>query len=203
MSVSKRVLISIQPKWCDYIMDGLKSYELRKTRPKIDGPFKCYIYCTKAKTKDDLLWDKGHTFIASLDDGRYDTGTNYDVYNGKVIGEFTCDYIYEVTCSRNAFDDEIDIYCTEDNLVTESCVGAEEMYAYFGEYVTGYAWHIKDFKLYDHGTPIEYFRSKPCESLVCQTCTNSWIKDIYRADKFECGVRIKRPPQSWCYCYTP
>ena len=39
----KAVLISIKPKWCELIASGKKTVEVRKTRPKIDTPFKCYI----------------------------------------------------------------------------------------------------------------------------------------------------------------
>lgn len=42
----KSVLISIRPKWCQKIMSGEKTIEVRKTRPKINQPFRCYIYQT-------------------------------------------------------------------------------------------------------------------------------------------------------------
>ena len=42
--MSKAVLISIRPEWCQKIMAGQKTIEVRKTRPKMDPPFKCYIY---------------------------------------------------------------------------------------------------------------------------------------------------------------
>ena len=51
--MSKAVLISIRPGWCQKIMTGQKTVEVRKTRPKMDTPFKCYIYCTQS---DDMLW---------------------------------------------------------------------------------------------------------------------------------------------------
>lgn len=43
-SMSKAVLISIRPEWCEKIISGEKTIEVRKTRPKMDTPFKCYIY---------------------------------------------------------------------------------------------------------------------------------------------------------------
>ena len=46
----KSVLISIKPKYCELIANGKKTVEVRKTRPKIKFPFKCYIYCTKGET---------------------------------------------------------------------------------------------------------------------------------------------------------
>lgn len=42
----KAVLISIRPKWCELIASGNKTVEVRKNRPKIEPPFRCYIYCT-------------------------------------------------------------------------------------------------------------------------------------------------------------
>ena len=43
----KSVLISIQPKYCELIVNGKKTIEVRKTRPKLETPFKVYIYQTK------------------------------------------------------------------------------------------------------------------------------------------------------------
>ena len=44
--MSKAVLISIKPKWCDLIRRGRKTVEVRKTCPKLELPFKVYIYET-------------------------------------------------------------------------------------------------------------------------------------------------------------
>jgi len=40
------VILSINPKWCNKIVSGLKTKEVRKSEPKIKCPFKCYIYST-------------------------------------------------------------------------------------------------------------------------------------------------------------
>lgn len=45
----KAVLLSIKPKYCELIANGKKTIEVRKNAPKIEPPFKCYIYCIKAK----------------------------------------------------------------------------------------------------------------------------------------------------------
>lgn len=67
--MSKAVLISIRPKWVEKIVNGEKTIEVRKTRPKkLKNPFRCYIYCTQGR------------------DARRLRGSW-----GKVIGEFTCD----------------------------------------------------------------------------------------------------------------
>ena len=44
--MNKAVMLSIRPKWCEKIVNGEKTIEIRKTRPKLQTPFKCYIYCT-------------------------------------------------------------------------------------------------------------------------------------------------------------
>lgn len=68
--MKKAVLISIRPKWCQKIADGEKTIEIRKTRPRLETPFKCYIYCTQGGVALGM-WGK----------------------HGKVIGEFVCDQI--------------------------------------------------------------------------------------------------------------
>ena len=47
--MSKSVMISIRPKWCEKIVNGEKTIEVRKTRPKLNTPFRVYIYCTLPK----------------------------------------------------------------------------------------------------------------------------------------------------------
>ena len=72
----KAVLISIQPKWVEKIASGEKTIEVRKTKPKLETPFKCYIYETKGKQVEHL------------------DGCDITYYGrGKVIGEFVCDRI--------------------------------------------------------------------------------------------------------------
>ena len=57
--MSKAVLISIRPEWCEKIINGQKTIELRKTRPKMDTPFKCYIYkCGNGKVIGEFLCDE-------------------------------------------------------------------------------------------------------------------------------------------------
>ena len=57
--MSKAVLISIRPGWCQKIMAGRKTVEVRKTRPKMNPPFKCYIYkCGNGKVIGEFLCDE-------------------------------------------------------------------------------------------------------------------------------------------------
>ena len=57
--MSKAVLISIRQEWCQKIMEGRKTIEVRKTRPKMNPPFKCYIYkCGNGKVIGEFLCDE-------------------------------------------------------------------------------------------------------------------------------------------------
>ena len=57
--MSKAVLLSIRPEWCEKIINGRKTIEVRKTRPKMDTPFKCYIYkCGNGKVIGEFLCDQ-------------------------------------------------------------------------------------------------------------------------------------------------
>nr|DAY04677.1 MAG TPA: hypothetical protein [Caudoviricetes sp.] len=57
--MSKAVLISIRPMWPQKIMSGQKTVEVRKTRPKMNPPFKCYIYkCGNGKVIGEFLCDE-------------------------------------------------------------------------------------------------------------------------------------------------
>lgn len=67
--MSKAVMISIKPKWCEKIANGEKTVEVRKTKPTLQPPFKCYIYCTKpiGKVIGEFVCDKIEKFtVGSL-----------------------------------------------------------------------------------------------------------------------------------------
>ena len=79
----KSVLISIQPKYVGLIANGKKTIEVRKTRPNLSTPFKCYIYCTKTKDQSFYVTKEVFNGINAI--------TGYG--KGKVVGEFVCDRI--------------------------------------------------------------------------------------------------------------
>lgn len=57
--MSKAVLISIRPEWVRKILNGRKTIEVRKTRPKMNPPLKCYIYkCGNGKVIGEFLCDE-------------------------------------------------------------------------------------------------------------------------------------------------
>ena len=182
----KSVLISIKPKWCEMIANGKKTVEFRKTVPKISVPFKCYIYCTKAKN----VFDEFFTDPIEQDLPFGECG------NGKVIGEFICDnvYFYERIYGIEGETDCIYNTCSFDEKYT--CLTDKQM----GEYGKGkqlFGWHISVLKIYDTPKELSNFL-KPCPygDVSCFLCDKSG----YNADMhIECFNTVDRPPQSWCY----
>lgn len=47
--MNKAVMISIKPQYCELIAAGMKTIEVRKSKPQIQLPIKCYIYMTKSE----------------------------------------------------------------------------------------------------------------------------------------------------------
>lgn len=134
--MSKAVLISIQPKWCALIANGKKTIEIRKNKPRLETPFKCYIYCTK----ETELW-LPHDNAQALKRG-----------DGKVIGEFVCDKIYPI----NVFDNGA-IQDWNHHDLQAACVPYDDMSAYIGAGRTGRAWHISNLVIYDNPKDSEDF----------------------------------------------
>lgn len=179
----KAVLISIQPKWCELIASGKKKVEVRKTKPKLEPPFKCYIYCTK----DPTFAEK--TLRGFAADGK---AIYYKASKGKVIGDFVCDYITPFRPKALLGDSQI---------VKTSCVKLGELIEYAPnkpfphDYL--YAWHISDLVIYDHPKELsEFYVWKKCNS-----CRDTGYESTACCYDEDCKVPavITRPPQSWCY----
>ena len=124
----KSVLISIQPKWCELIASGKKTVEVRKTKPKLETPFKVYIYATKSGNRLVLKNDKVYEISKDI--------------TGKVIGEFVCDRFITSFLNNN-----------DGWFVELGCLTTKEIDEYQGENPTLYGWHISDLVIYD--TPKE------------------------------------------------
>lgn len=119
--MSKAVMLSIRPKWCEKIASGEKTIEVRKTRPKMNTPFKCYIYCTQSGVALGA-WGK----------------------HGKVIGEFTCDRIDRLAPTNEPYG----IYDIDDDYVFQTCLENGALWDY-GHGTPLYGWHIFDLRIYD------------------------------------------------------
>ncbi len=170
--MSKAVLLSIRPEWCKLIWSGMKTVEVRKTRPKLETPFRVYIYCTGAET----WWQRFPK-------------TGLQKMEKRIVGTFVCDKIDRLThigatSSREPVKLYIETsdlqYENADELLQAACLteAQAEMYLNGGN---GYGWHISDLKIYDRPRPLSDFKR-------------------LRATKFGYEpVDIERPPQSWFY----
>ena len=164
----KAVLISIKPKWCKKIVDGEKTIELRKAKPRIPTPFKCYIYCTPEQPDPNIPISQEQLMRDYLDTGSMEC-LNCPLGNGKVIGEFVCDNVYEIDLA----------HAIDARIFMESCVGAHEMYEYLNR-KTGYGWHISDLKIYEQPKELSEFCAP---------------QDAY----CERRRPIAHAPRNWCY----
>ena len=203
--MSKAVLISIRPEWCEKIVGGEKTIEVRKTRPKLETPFKVYIYCTSGRPDLNIPISPERLMRDYLDTGSM-RSLNCPLGNGKVIGEFVCDKIDVIR--RMGIPANFD-YCYlslnewgNDDIETEirdimgSCIPKERLNSYAGKTPVLYAWHISDLKIYDTPKVLSKFRRICDKGCRCEGCARYW------GNGGNCGIgslQIKRPPQSWCY----
>ena len=176
--MSKAVLISIRPKWVEKIANGAKTIEVRKTRPKLETPFKAYIYCTMPDAKDP------HNILEL-----HGADGKICKTNGKVVGEFTCDRIFPINVFNNG---SIQNWLFEH--MERSCLAYEELAGYIGNGKTGHGWHISDLLIYDQPKGLSEFQRATdpcvfCMERIARECT----------DCKKLSSDIKRPPQSWCY----
>ena len=130
--MGKAVLISIRLEWVKRILAGEKTLEVRKTRPDIDAPFKCYIYCSK---NGGWLANQ-KTFL-----------------NGKVVAEFLCDRIEAINPAPGPYG----IYDVDDGFVKQTGLVNGALWDY-GKGATLYCWHISGLEIYDTPKPLGKFR---------------------------------------------
>ena len=213
----KGVLISIQPKWCELIASGKKTIEVRKNRPKLDTPFKCYIYCTKSKP---LIGNyEGHIYF--MDEGDFDYYNKNTIFkcNSKVIGEFVCDEILDYKLAD--VNTDVGVFYYYERYITQKsydinslrdCLTDDELLDY-GDYKNLYGWHISDLKIYDEPKELKRFGKFECEycgsKKECFAPETIYDCSLQRIDThlnnnnmYRCDgdfLSLKCPPQSWCY----
>lgn len=182
----KAILMSIKPKWCTKIFNGEKTVEVRKTVPKLELPFKVYVYCTKEKGGAKIINDC----------------LNSVYVGGKVVGEYVCKNVEKFNVGSLRSDD----------IEKLGCLSYTELINYFykpweldGKTAKqGKAIHISAVKFYDKPKALGEFR-KPCKRNY--ECENPIMCEYLEYDAlydgaFNCScIRpyITRPPQSWCY----
>lgn len=198
----KEVLISIRPEWCDLIANGTKTVEVRKTKPKLDTPFKCYIYCTKSKNKGKNLYR-----------GYWGEGINglrlcYVKLSGKVIGEFVCNKTTRIApCGYDK--ERIELNIVDENLTIKKLdegflSRCQLSYSDIEKYANGgevYGWNISDRVLYDEPKDIgEFYKSG-------MLSYDDWLYGIYNGnggarssyESYKNAFKLSKAPQSWCY----
>lgn len=197
--MSKAVLISIRPKWCEKIASGEKTIEVRKTRPKLDTPFKCYIYCTLQGCNEFFRVDLGGD-VAKWNRGKWADR------KGKVIGEFTCDRIDWIThIGYTGIPNLVETRICDAATMRTSPVGGllnaacltPKMLNDYPAWGDGYGWHISNLKIYD--TPKELIEFHTWGK--CKSCSKSGYESTACIYDENCMIpaAITKAPQSWCY----
>lgn len=202
--MGKAVMISIRPEWVAKIAAGQKTIEVRKSKPStLSTPFKCYIYCAGGKPLyiGESLYCKEHKSIVRFSkDGKSIPFRNGIPINGRVIGEFVCDYIRTAAEPADGLVDVVDC--------ENSCLTPKEIIKYADGGLL-FFWHISDLKIYVQPKILKNFmlfsKDRPCKSGTnccydyfdyaegCRACGISF-------DGAKCELlQLSKPPQSWCY----
>nr|DAI57250.1 MAG TPA: hypothetical protein [Caudoviricetes sp.] len=204
----KSVLISIQPKWVEKIANGQKTIEVRKSAPKCEEPFKCYIYVTKAKkwfhsgfilSSNELLWLSSGKIKMCDGFELWADGEDYQCVNGKVIGEFICDNVYPIKNQGSRFFVANGELGVTNDIARQSCLDYYDMVGYLGN-KDGYGWHISNLKIYDKPKELsEFYRmcKNPCNpsngKILCITTKS------LKMNGCDGKIHLTRPPQSYMF----
>ena len=146
----KSVLLSIRPRWCELIASGQKTVEVRRNRPKLQTPFKVYIYCTMG---GDTIRTAAKPYCKNVDGS---TVFRQEIMNGRVIGEFVCDEIYKFSTVVYLGDEQT---IADEDVVHQSCISRNELRKY-EKYKKSYGlcgWHISALQIYDKPRELREF----------------------------------------------
>ena len=150
--MDKGVVISIRPKHCQDILALDKTLEIRKNKPNLPTPFKCYIYETRQK-----MWRIINGKRVSFDVG------------GKVIAEFICDEIIPIRVFENG-----SIQDWNHHELSRACITYKQMADYIGCDKIGYAWHISNLKVYDRPKHLDTFAVDSANNKYMTRAPQSW-----------------------------
>ena len=172
--------------------------EVRKTRPKLETPFKVYIYCTNANpflVWGDVFRGNWETEITTVHGySRKDADAKWGIFNGMVLGEFICNNVECFTTDYRMNEEQTK------RISGLSCLDMVSLMEYEANAHCLYGWHISELKIYDEPKPLGMFY-KECAGLydmgMCWECEKAV------GEECECAtngrVFLDRPPQSWCY----
>ena len=169
----KAIMLSIRPEWCEKIISREKTIEVRKTRPKLDSPFKCYIYCTDGNT---IYKSNADGAIRLYRKKAHRNFQHHTVMNGKVIGEFICDEVMPMSVEYSVQECHVAMKEFPYTGMTD-----KQIIDYLGNGELGYGWFIFNLSIYDTPKELSAFQiRKDCGSYI------KWHN-------------LTRPSQSWCY----
>lgn len=168
----KAILISIQPKGVELIASGKKTIEVRKSCPKLETPFKVYIYETN--WCDNTYWKHQHK-------GRL----------GKVIGEFVCKGIMQPN-------DSLKLMAKQSCLAERELIDYSKGKHLYGWRIADLRIYDKPKELSEF---FHYCGDDPkCDCCEEHYYSNTECgKEDYCCSIIEGCKPLKRPPQSWCY----
>lgn len=178
------ILLPIHGKWCELIVQGEKTVELRKAM--LQTPFKVFIY----ETKGVKFNHKENRDIA-----QYCLRKALEQAQGMVIGEFICDRI-----DKYEYHGELpyDKYNLPKSVLKAMCLTCHEVDKY-GAGKPLFGWHISNLKIYNDAKPITSF-SRPFNRANCRDTDCGYSVDGQCCNSRWCAkLIIRKAPQSWCF----
>lgn len=219
--MKKAILISIQPKWVEKILNGEKTIEIRKSMPKCELPIDVYIYCSKGTHRGKLnIW---------FDYCGYKPSPNEEGYicNGKVVAKFTLNKIEEIVYCKipNGVGHYHIFTCDSDiRLEKNSCLNEFDLLSYLKPKeekgcVCGYAWHIENLQIFDKPMELSEFYTYCNQTKNLKEHKGSvYINDVYKPLNYSSNSacrkckyyddvfnfcrqpnNVNKAPQSWQY----
>ena len=221
----KGILFSVKPRDCENIASGKKTVIACKKMPKLQTPFKVYIYQTRKPVL--VLFSGTGRHISEYDKIRY-----YEKGSGKIIGEFVCDEILEYKYGDNpiyspygAYRGKMKGYSCWQNKGDNLLMTNSEMEE-FGKGKNFGGLRITELKIYDTPKELsEFYKvgTKSLEELDCDElckycaptnygerrvhlvpnagaafCEGDYCEEAYRK-YLEQEFALTRPPQGWVY----
>lgn len=146
--IKKAVMKSLSAEKCASIVLGQSDFIVSKTKPNLTTPFKCYIYCTKG-SKFYFIVNNIHL-------------------NGKVIGEFVCDYIEDCVPDYNPVTKEFFGYYfwLKNGMMGKVYMTDNELVAY-GKGKMLYGLHISELKIYKEPKSLGKFKRQGILKTLC------------------------------------
>lgn len=144
------IMVSIQPQWLKKILNGEKTIEIRKTKPKCELPCKVYIYETKGKIT-------GGKIVAEF------TLKTIEEYEFELWEDDTYESIGKAYYDIETGEREIDVFESDEDIektefAKESNLTLPQLRKYLGTgFRTCFAWHIDDLVIYDKPRELSEF----------------------------------------------